>query len=271
MVHHRKLKPDRSIFGPIQPVIVLIIFGLVLVIWGIKIALIVLIAVYLIYFVFSMYVFIRVQNYYFLTAGFFQIMMAIFLTFNNKIGPIPLNEDMTRGIVIIMVASFVMAGYALITKKLKWWGREIFELAAQDVEVDPETFTERPKPSGKIVYRREDLFRFALFYQKNLLGLCKRENGTMIFIPVKMSDWANALYNPLYNYKDHSYVAIGFDGSVSTFISKKDYLDYKEDLAFDQLTASLSNLHLDFFDWYQAGKEVRIKDSIKEVEGNIFT
>jgi hypothetical protein len=58
---------------------------------------------------------------------------------------------------------------------------------------------------------------------------------------------------------------------VSTFISKKDYLEYKEDLAFDQLTASLSNLHLDFFEWYQAGKEVRIKDRIKEVEGNIFT
>jgi hypothetical protein len=49
MVRHRKLKPDRSIFGPIQPVIVLIIFGLTLLIWGIKIALIVLVAVYLMY------------------------------------------------------------------------------------------------------------------------------------------------------------------------------------------------------------------------------
>ena len=246
MVRNRKLKPDRSIFGPIQPVIVLIIFGLTLVIWGIKIALIVLIAVYLVYFAFTIYAFLRVKNYYFLTAGFFQIMMAVFLTF-NKIGPVPLNEDMIQGMVIILIASAVMAGYSLITKKMKWCGREIFELAAQDVDVDPQTFTERPKPSGKIVYRREDLFGFAHFYEKNLLGLSKRENGTMIFIPVKMNDWANALYNPSYNYKDHSYVAISFDGSVSTYISKKDYLDYREDLAFDQLTASLSNLHLDFF------------------------
>ena len=270
MVRHRKLKPDRSIFGPIQPVIVLIIFGLTLVIWGIKIALIVLVLVYLLYFVFTMYAFFRVKNYYFLTAAFFQIMAAVLFTF-SKIGPMPLSEDMVRGILIIMIASMVMAGYALLSGKLKWWGREIFELAAQDVQIDPETFTERPKPSGKIVYRRDDLFGFAHYYQKSLLGLCKRENNTLIFIPVKMSDWANALYNPSYNYKDHSYVAIGFDGSVSTFISKKDYLDYKEDLAFDQLTASLSNLHLDFFEWYQAGKEIRIKDSIKEVEGNIFT
>ncbi len=58
---------------------------------------------------------------------------------------------------------------------------------------------------------------------------------------------------------------------MSTFISKKDYLNYKEDLAFDHLTASLSNLHLDFFDWNQGGKEERIKDSVEEVEGNIFT
>jgi hypothetical protein len=270
MVRHRKLKPDRSIFGPIQPVIVLIIFGLTLLIWGIKIALIVLVSVYLTYFAFTMYAFFRVKNYYFLTAGFFQIMAAVFFTF-NEIGPLPLSEDMVRGIVLILIASGVMAGYTLITKKLKWCGREIFELAAKDVDVDPETFTERPKPSGKIVYRREDLFGFARFYEKNLLGLCKRENGTMIFVPVKMNIWADALYNPLFNYKDHSYVAISFDGSVSTFISKKDYLDYKEDLAFDQLTASLSNLHLDFFDWYQGGKEERIKDSIKEVEGNIFS
>ena len=270
MVRHRKLKPDRSIFGPIQPVIVLIIFGLTLLIWGIKTALIVLAAVYLVYFAFTMYAFLRVRNYYFLIAGFFQIMMAIFLTF-NKVGLVPLNEDMIRGIVIILIASGAMAGYVLITKKLYWWGSVIFELAAAEVEVNPETFTERPKPSGKIIYRREDLFGFAQFYQKNLLGLCKRENGTMIFIPVKMSDWANALYNPSFNYKDHSYVAISFDGNVSTFISKKDHLNYKEDLAFDQLTASLSNLHLDYFDWYQAGKEVRIKDTFRDVEGNIFS
>ena len=270
MGHHRKLKPDRSIFGPIQPVIVLAVFGLTLVIWGIYIALIVLISFYLVYFVFTMYAFFRLKNYYYIPVGFFQGMMAVFLTF-NKIGPIPLSKDIFQGIVLLMICSIVMAVYILITKKLKWWGREIFELAAQDVEIDPETFTERPKPSGKILYRREDLFGFAHFYQKNLLGLCKREDSTMIFIPVKMNGWANALYNPTFNYKGHSYVAISFDGSVSTFISKKDYLDYKEDLAFDQLTASLSNLHLDFFDWYQAGKEVRIMDRIKEVEGNIFT
>jgi hypothetical protein len=270
MVHRRKLKPDKSIFGPIQPVIVLILFGLTLVIWDIKTALILLIFVYLFYFTFTMYAVYRVRNYYYFLAGFFQIMVAVFLTF-NKIGPIPLSHDMIKGISILLISSGAMAAYVLIAKKLKWWGREIFELAAQDVEIDPETFTERPKPYGKIVYQREDLFGFAHFYQKNLLGLCKREDSTLIFIPVKMNGWANALYHPSFNYKDHSYVAISFDGRVSTFISKKDYLDYKEDLAFDQLTEALSNLHLDFFDWYQAGKEVRIMDRIKEVEGNIFT
>ena len=270
MAHHRKLKPDRSIFGPIQPVIVLAIFGVTLVIWNITIALGVLVVIYLMYFVFTMYAFFRMKNYYFLGAGFFQITAAVFFAF-NEIGVHPLSGDMVMGIKILLFTSAVVAAYVLITKKLKWWGREIFELAAQDVEIDPETYTERPKPSGKIVYRREDLFGFAHYYEKNLLGLCKRENGTMIFIPVKMNGWANALYNPSYNYKEHSYVAISFDGSVSTFISKKDYLDYTEDLAFDQLTASLSNLHLDFFDWYQAGKEVRIMDRIREVQGNIFT
>jgi len=270
MVRNRKLKPDRSIFGPIQPVIALILFGLAFVIWDFRAALITLILIYLVYFVFTMYALFRTRNYYFILAGFFQLMAAIFFSF-CKLGPIPLNEGAIRGFTILLLCSAVMAFYGLIAKKMKWWGREIFELAAQDVEVDPETFTERPKPSGKIIYRREDLFGFAHYYERNLLGLCKRENSTMVFIPVKMNDWANALYNPAFNYKDHSHVTISFDGSVSTFISKKDYFDYKEDLAFDQLTASLSDLHLDFFELYQGGKEVRIKDRLKELNTNIFT
>jgi hypothetical protein len=270
MVHDKKLKPDRSLFGPMQPVIALALFGLALVIWDIKIALMVLILIYLLYFIFTMYALMRTKNYNFILAGFFQLMAAVYLTF-CKIGPIPLNEDIIRGLTILLICSGVIAGYGLIAKKMKWWGREIFELAARDVEVDPETYTERPKPSGKIVYRRNDLFGFAHYYQRNLLGLCRRENGSMVFIPVKMNNWANALYNPAFNYKDHSHVTIGFDGSVSTFISKKDYLDYKEDLSFDQLTASLSDLHLDFFELYHGGKEVRIMDNIKAESSNIFT
>lgn len=257
-------------FVLIQIVIVAILFGITLLIWGITIALGVLATVYLTYFTFTMYAFLRVRYYYYLFAAFFQIMAVVFFTF-IEIGPIPLNPDKILGIKIIFFVSVVMAFYVLVTRKLKWWGREIFELAAQDVEIDPETFTERPKPSGKIVYRREDLFGFARYYENNLLGLCKRENGTMIFIPVKMNEWENALFNPAYDYKDHSYVAISFDGRVSTFISRKDYLDYKEDLSFDQLTESLSNLHLDFFEWYQSGKEVRIMDKVKGMEGNIFS
>jgi len=270
MIHHRKLKSDKSIFGPIQPVIVLVIFGLVLVIWDIRIALIALILIYMIYFMFTVYALFRVKNYYFILPGFFQLMVAVFLTF-CRLGPIPLNQGIMKGLHILLICSAVMAGYSLIAKKIKWRGREIFEIAAQDVDIDPETYTERPKPSGKIVYKREDLFGFAHYYQKNLFGLCKREDSTMVFIPVKMNGWANALYNPAFNYKDHTHVTISFDGSVFTFISRKDYLDYTEDLAFDQLTASLSDLHLDFFELYQGGKEVRIMDRINAVNSNIFT
>jgi hypothetical protein len=217
-----------------------------------------------------MYALIRTKNVYFVMPGFFQLMVAVFLTF-SKIGPIPLNHGMMKGIQLLLICSAVMAGYSLISKKLKWRGREIFELAARDVEVDPETYTERPKPSGRIVYKRDDLFGFANHYQRKLLGLCRREGSTIVFIPVKMNGWAYVLYHPAFNYKEHTHVTIGFDGSVSTFISKKDYLDYKEDLAFDQLTASLSDLHLVFFDLYQSGQEVRIIDRLNELNINIFT
>ena len=95
MVHHRKLKPDKSIFGPIQPVIVIALFGLTLVIWGINIALIVLIPIYLLYFLFTLYAFIRVKNYYFIPIGLFQLMVAVFFAFSEK-GPLYVDREIYR-------------------------------------------------------------------------------------------------------------------------------------------------------------------------------
>jgi len=270
MITSRKLKPDRSIFGPIQPVIVLAIFGLAIIIWGIENALNVLIFIYLVYFLFTMYTFFRVKNFYFIPVALFQLVVAVFFAFNGK-GPFTADPGIIRGISILMVCTIAMSVYVMITKKIKWRGRELFELVAQNVEADPESYTERPRPSGKIEYNRSDLLGFARFYERNLLGICRNENNSLIFIPVMMNQYANTLYNPSFNYRNHTYITIDPEGSVTTFISKNDYFEYKEDLAFDQLSASMGDMHVSFLEWYREGKGVRIMDKINEINMNIFT
>ena len=265
----RKLKPDRSISGPMQPVIVLTVFGISYFIFGRFTALYILSGFYLIYFLASLYLFARVKNFYYLLPGIFQILTAVFIVINPK-GPLSIDPQVFKGFVIVYICSIFMAIYSLISKKLKWRGREILELAAQNVQVNPESYTERPRPAGKIDVSRNELFGFAGYYRHNLLGITKREHSKVIFLPVRMNQFENFLFNPGFNYRDKTHVTFDFDGNVSTFISKKDYLEYKEDLSFDHLSKSLGDLYLDFFHLYQKGEEVRIMDQLNEVRIHIF-
>jgi len=41
------------------------------------------------------------------------------------------------------------------------------------------------------------------------------------------------------DYAGRTWVSIGFDGNVAVNLSQEDYLDYRQDLSFDQLCASL--------------------------------
>ena len=90
-------------------------------------------------------------------------------------------------------------------------------------------------------------------------------------MPLKYKNEYFALYNPKYNYEDKTWVAVSDNGHVSVNISKQDYLDYKEDLAFDQLCTSLSDVIIEFVQLYVDGKEVRIIDKMNNLKVNVFT
>ncbi|RLD80317.1 MAG: hypothetical protein DRJ10_07600 [Bacteroidetes bacterium] len=69
---------------------------------------------------------------------------------------------------------------------------------------------------------------------------------------------------------EKSWVAFSFDGNVSVNISKEDYLDYKEDLAFDQLCKPLSEVMIEFIQLNVKGEQVRIIDKMNNLKINIF-
>ena len=54
-------------------------------------------------------------------------------------------------------------------------------------------------------------------------------------------------------------------------IAHKDYLDYREQLAFDPLCASLGQVFIDFFELYNKGEGVRAIDRMDDLRIGIFS
>jgi hypothetical protein len=49
-------------------------------------------------------------------------------------------------------------------------------------------------------------------------------------------------------------------------MSKKDYLDFKEELSFDQLCDNLGKLFISFMEYYKKGETQRILDRLNELK-----
>jgi hypothetical protein len=49
-------------------------------------------------------------------------------------------------------------------------------------------------------------------------------------------------------------------------IAQKDYLDYREPLAFDQLCTSLGQVFIAFFELYNKGEGVRVIDRMDDLQ-----
>ncbi len=204
---------------------------------------------------------------YLVVFGSFCISIHTYIEVGNRIH---MNQTSAILFVLTLLLLFWLV-YLNFTRKLKWKGRELLELAAQNVNITSNSHTERPLPTGNVDYSRDELNNFSKFFEKNLLGLAYKEDNRIVFMPLKYKNEYFALYNPKYNYKEKTWVAISNNGNVSVNISKQDYLDYKEDLAFEQLCNSLSDTIVEFIELYIAGREVRIIDKMDSLKINILS
>jgi hypothetical protein len=67
------------------------------------------------------------------------------------------------------------------------------------------------------------------------------------------------------DYRDATWINFDAEGNVSVHIAQKDYLDYREPLAFDQLCASLGQLFIDFFELFKKGEGIRVIDRMDDL------
>lgn len=261
-----KLKPDRSITGLIIPLTMLPIFGVVTLIFDIFVGMRVMAGMVWMFAIFYLFVFLRTKDYHqlflFLWATFLGVM--IYINWTRR-------PDYELIYFLGLIFFGVLIFYFLITRRLKWRGREIFELAAENVEAGKNGYTSRPRPVGRVEYSAHQLHDFAAFTARHLIALPYGSSQSITLVPVKMGDEYGRLLGLSGDYRDASWINFDLNGEVSVRISQKDYLDYREPLAFDELCTSFGQVFIDFLDLHAKGEGVRILDRLDDLKLGVFS
>lgn len=260
----RKLKPDRNITMLLVYLSIFPIFGIASLIFGIHIGLMIL-ALFLFGFsLLYLYAFFRTGNPAQLAVCadglFFGVMLLI-------IDPDSGWNTREYGLAYFLGILFfgILLAFLVFTRKFKWRGREVFELTAESIEETGNGYTSRPRPVGKVEYNQQEIQAFVRFLSRHLIALPYPTSKNTTLVIVKMGEEFSRLLGLSGDYRDATWVNFDRDGNVSVHIAQKDYLDYREPLAFDQLCTSLGLLFIEFFDLYRKGEGIRVIDRMDDL------
>jgi len=274
MLYYRKLKPDWSPVGLLPALVALAILFFSIIFLGLAIAYKVLAAILLFYTAFQYYAFTKVRSLGYFISATYMLSFGLFLVFLPvSIGKFSNGEfsNISKFLLFTTVTLLLFLVYLLITRKTKWRGREVFELAAAPVETMTNGFTERPRPVGKKEYVKSDLLAFSRFLSTNHIALPFVEEDRIVMIPLIMGKEFQLLYSLNPNYIEKSWVAFNYNGDITVHISKSDYLEFKDQLSFDQLCESMGELFKEFFDLFLKNEGVRVIDRLNSLGVSVFT
>lgn len=249
------------------------IFGLASLIFGINIGMYTLAAMVFLFFMFYLYSFIRTGN----SAQLVPSAETAFLTYmfiliaTDSISNAFDRAELALAYFTGMIFFGVLLIYLVLTRKAKWRGREIFELAAEPVEENGNGYTSRPRPVGKVEYSLKEMIAFARFCARHLIALPYITSKNITLVPIKMGDEFGRLLGLMGDYRDATWINFEVNGEVSVHIAQKDYLDYREPLAFDQLCNSFGQVFIDFFELFNQGEGVRAVDRMDDLKIGIFS
>jgi hypothetical protein len=164
----------------------------------------------------------------------------------------------------------VLIIYLAATKRIKWRGREIFEMAAQGVEETGNGYTPRPRPVSRVEFGKAEILAFARFCARHLVAVAYISHEQVTFVPIKMGQEYTFMFRANSAHQEVTWISFDFNGEVSVHIAQKDYLDYVEPLAFDKLCVSLGQLFIEFAGMHQRGEGVRIIDRLDALRLSYF-
>lgn len=270
MFRIHKLKADHSIIGLVPALSSLFIAALLGIFFGREPAFTFLAIVFWLFCAYTLMAYRLTGNAHFL-APVMYLLFGGFVLFNHDPA---FSNDPPAGFLLLnlfTIASLLWMVYLLLTKKLKWRGREILELAAAPVEETGNGFTNRPLSGGKTSFNKSQIVEFAEFASRNLIAVPYIDEKKVVFVPVMMGREFAFILGLKKDYMDSTWVSFDFDGNVSVNISHHDYMEYQEALSFDQLCASLADLFIDFIETWQRGEGVRIISRMDSTRVGIFS
>ncbi len=274
MSNIKKLKPGSPIKAFIPAIISLAIFALSSIFLGIALGLKMLGVIILIYAVISFgYYYCQTKSYVYLISSSYLLAFGLVLLTvqtqysGNKLLDFP---PISRMFLVWMVISWIWLFYLMVTSQTRWKGNQILELAAVGIEQSNNAYTERPFPVREIDFTKDEILALAAYLRKNLICIHYNDGDKVYFVPINNSAAMDLLFGSGFNVVEDTWIAFDPSGMVSVHISRKTYLSYKENLAFDQLCNNLGNLFIEFMDDYRKGEDVRIMDKLNTVKSDFF-
>lgn len=266
----RKLKPDRDFTMLLIPFALLVIAAFIGALFELQAAVYFLTLVFWLYALYSFITFLRTKNSGFIIASLYQLfagLMIFSLPANTRGQPYPWAIFFGGGMLFFIVWLVILT----LTKRIKWRGREVLELAAIPVEDVGNGYTSRPLPAGRTEFTQNQIMEFAEFALENLIAVPYVGKDRVVFVPVPMGKEFGFIMGLKNDYTDETWVAFDFEGNVSVNISHRDYMNYKEALSFDQLCESMGNLFIEFVELFLRGEGVRIIDRMDAVGISYFS
>ncbi len=274
MSHIQKLKSGSPIKVFIPAIISLVILALSSIFLGLEIGLKMLGGVILIYALISLgFYYLQTRSSLYLISSSYLLAFGLVLltiqtqhTGNHLLAFPPIS----RLFLIWMVIAWIWLFYMIVTNQTRWKGSNILELAAVGVEPSNNAYTERPFPVREIDFSKDEVLAMAAYLRKNLISIHYHDGDKIYFVPINNAGAMDLLFRSGFNVIEDTWIAFDPSGMVSVHISRKAYLSYKENLAFDQLCNNLGNLFIEFLDDYRKGEDVRIMDKLKTVKSDFF-
>jgi hypothetical protein len=265
----RKLKPDRDYRNLLVPLAVLVGGAFVGAFFGPAAVGDFIAAVFWAYALYSFITFLRTHNAGFVVVACFQLTAGL-LIYSAP----PSDRGLRRGLILFFAACefffLVWLIFLAVTKKIKWRGRELLELAAQPVDDAAAGYTSRPLPAGRTDLGRREILEFAEFARKNLIAVPYVGKDQVVFVLVRMWREFGFILGLKSDWTDETWVSFDYEGHATVNISHRDYLSYQEALSFERLCRSLGDLFVEFVEMFGRGEGERIIDRLDAVGLSYF-
>lgn len=274
MSHIRKVKTGSPIKVFVPAIISLIILFLSSIFLGLEMGLKMLGGVILVYAFISIgFYYLQTRSYiYIISSSYLLAFAGVLLTMQTQYTGTHLFvfPPVSRLFLVWMIFSWIWLFYLMVTGQIRWKGNHILELAAIGVESSNNAYTERPFPVREIDFSKDEILALAAYLRKNLIGIHYQDGDMIYFVPIHNAAAMDLLFRSGFNVIEDTWIAFDPSGQVSVHISRKTYLSFKENLAFDQLCNNLGNLFIEFLDDYRKGEDVRIMDKLNTVKTDFF-